>query len=116
MTPTEEKMASRLSDQLAAIVAREPSLRDLLMPRTASYSYWRHGQFMYAYTTKRVRGAWLSYVYVPKGEGSRSGEHRKWTVTSWQAQDKVRHSTRRAAKARAAKLWLAVKAECEGCK
>jgi hypothetical protein len=63
---------------------------------------------MYLWTTERMGdGRFGSAVLVPFGPGSRSGRGK---VTRWKTTREVHHSTRKAAKARALRLYLAAKA------
>ncbi len=85
------------STELAAALRR-------FMPRDPRYRYWQtpDGR-MFMWTTERMGdGKFASAVMVPTGPGSRSGRAH---VTRWRATREVHHVTRRAAKARAYRLF-----------
>lgn len=62
-------------------------------------------RWMFIWTVERItddddRERYASAVYVPKGRGARSGDPSRWVVRR-----EVHHSTRRAAKARALRMY-----------
>lgn len=89
MNTTEERL-QQLGQEIAMFVnGRQPR-----------YRYWSRDGFMYCYTTERMAdGKFSSWVYAPRGKGSRSGDASMWEPTR-----EVHHSTRKAAKARAYRL------------
>lgn len=75
-----------------------------LAPRDPRYRYWQTADGrMFLYTTERFSdGKFGSAVLVPVGKGARSG---KGKVTTWRTTREVHHATRKAAKARAYRLF-----------
>lgn len=93
---------------LGAIIAGDPTLRELfpeLVPaRDPRFRYWQTPDgTMFLYTTERFSdGKFGSAILRPTGKGARSGRRK---VTRWKTTREVHHSTRRAAKARAYRLY-----------
>jgi hypothetical protein len=90
----------------------DPAIRDLLGyigGRQPRYRYWETPDgAMFIYTTETMPdGKYASAIYRPVGKGSRSG---KRNVTEWKPVQEVRHTTRKAAKARALRLYQQAKA------
>lgn len=73
-----------------------------ILPDIARYRYWSAPDgTQFHYTVERLAdGKYASAVYVPKGKGARSGKPAMLV-----ARRIVHHSTRRAAKARAYRLY-----------
>lgn len=68
--------------------------------RQPRYTFWKRNGTLYCYTTERMGdGKFASWIYAPRGKGSRSGDPSSWTPVR-----EVHHTTRKAAKARAYKL------------
>jgi hypothetical protein len=98
VTPEEQTaMTKRVQERLNQALA-------YLQPRDPRYRYWqsKDGR-MFVYTTERFSdGKYGSAVYVPTGKGARSGRK---NVEQWDVRQEVHHSTRKAAKARALRLY-----------
>jgi hypothetical protein len=71
-----------------------------VLGRQPRYRYFAHHNYRYGWTTERVRGQYESFVYQPVGKGSRTGKARSWKLTRV-----CRHKMRKAAKARALRMW-----------
>jgi hypothetical protein len=100
---SERDIAAEISERLNA----DPRIRELLMeiyPRSARYRYWDAPDgTQFHYTVEPLGdGKYASAVYVPRGKGARSGKPERLEVRR-----EVHHRTRRAAKARAYKLYQA---------
>jgi len=85
----------------------DPTIREILrdlFPRDPRYRYWQTPDgTMFIYTTERMGdGKYASAVLRPTGKGSRSG---KSHVTAWRTTREVHAKTRKAAKARAYRLY-----------
>ena len=101
-----------LERDIEARLNADPTIRDLLgyigghQPR---YAYWETPDgAMFIYTTETFSdGKYGSAVYRPVGKGSRSG---KRAITEWKPTREVHHSKRKAAKARALRLYMEAKA------
>ena len=72
--------------------------------RQPRYRYWQSPDgAMFIYTTEKFAdGKYGSAVLRPSGKGSRSGKGR---VEEWRTTREVHHATRKAAKARAYRLY-----------
>jgi len=88
------------------LVEGDPTLRALFTTRQPRYRYFQATDgAMFFWTTETMGdGKYVSGIYQPYGEGSRSG---KAKVTKWKPVRQVHHATRRAAKTRALTLWTA---------
>jgi hypothetical protein len=108
----EREIAAEIERRLNA----DPVLREVLAsftPRQPRYRYWEtpDGR-MFLYTTEKFDdGKYGSAVMQPYGSGSRSGKGR---VERWKPVREVHHSTRKAAKARAYRLFSEHKAAIAG--
>ena len=76
-----------------------------LNPQTRYRYFETKDGWMFGWTVEKgwdddERHGYQSFVYQPKGKGSQSGKATRWVLTRV-----VTHSTRRAAKARALKLF-----------
>lgn len=85
----------------------DPAIREILgslYGRQPRYRYWETPDgAMYLYTTEKFSdGKYGSAVLRPTGKGSRSG---KRNVQEWRTTREVHHATRKAAKARAYRLY-----------
>jgi hypothetical protein len=99
-------MAS-FQEDLASFVNSDPTLRALFTPaRQPRYRYWQSPDgAMFFWTTETLaEGKYASGIYQPYGPGARSGTAK---VTQWKPVRVVEHSTRKAARARALRLWTA---------
>lgn len=98
MTPDE-----RIRQRLEQDPTIQSILRDLFW-HEPSYRFWEAPSgHRFIYTTERLAdGKFASAIYRPAGKGSRSGRK---AVTRLLITREVHHSTRRAAKARAYKLY-----------
>lgn len=95
------------------VVANDPEGWAHLFARDPRYRYWEtpDGR-QFHYTTERMGdGKFASAIYVPKGKGARSG---KKAVTRLSPSREVHHATRRAARARAYKLYQQHVKDLEG--
>lgn len=82
-----------INDALARLTPRDPRFRYFETPDGRCFLW----------TTERFSdGKFGSAVLVPAGKGARSG---RAAVTTWRSRREVHHSTRKAAKARALKLY-----------
>jgi hypothetical protein len=87
-------------DAFCRMLERDHALA-ALFPRSPAYRYFSHRGYRYCWTTERMSGGvYQSFVYQPVGKGSRSGEAKTLKLTRV-----VSHKTRRAAKARAERLY-----------
>jgi len=64
-----------------------------LLPRSPNMRYWENGNYIYAWTTERVKGKFYALRYRVRKDGS------------WTLKQKAKFGKRRVAKARARK-WL----------
>lgn len=71
------------------------------------YRYFQQrGGPMFCWSTEKVDGRYASFVYRPIGKGARTGKATRWErVDSGGRWKLVTHSTRKAAKARALRLY-----------
>lgn len=58
--------------------------------------------YLVGWTTEPIEGHYASMVWRPTGKGSRSGKAERWSMVG----EPVIHRTRKAAKARATRLWF----------
>jgi hypothetical protein len=96
-----------IAREIEARLNADPTIRALLAsftPREPRYRYWQTPDgTMFLYTTEKFSdGKYGSAIMAPYGKGSRSG---KKNVTAWKPTREVHHATRKAAKARALKLY-----------
>jgi len=87
----------------------DPTIRALFSSgRDPRYRYWQTPDgAMFIYTTEKMAdGKYASAIYRPTGKGSRSGRRK---VTQWTRTREVHHATRKAAKARAYRLFCEAK-------
>jgi hypothetical protein len=93
-----------IAAQIERWLNEDPTMRSLFGARQPRYRYWETPDgAMYIYTTERFSdGKYGSAIYRPVGKGSRSGKEH---VTEWKPTREVHHSTRKAAKARAYRLY-----------
>lgn len=99
---------------LEAMGAR--TFRDVMRmftPRDPRYRYWETPDgWQFHYTTEKMGdGKYASAQYQPVGKGARSG---KKNITRLSVRREVHHTTRRAARARAYKLFQKHQAELAG--
>ena len=96
---------TQVEDEIVRRLNADPALRALLAPpRAPRYRYWEtpDGR-MFLYTTETFPdGKYGSGIMQPYGPGARSGRKR---VTRWKPVREVHHATRKAAKARAYRLF-----------
>ena len=94
--------APDLNDGLRRFFEANPDLADLmgLAVRSPRYRYWSAGQRRFCWTVEPLAGKYITFEYVPVGPGSRTGKAKQLKLGR-----RVENSTRRAAKARAAR-WL----------
>jgi hypothetical protein len=99
---TDDPILRELSAELTAVLQR-------LMPHQPNYRYWETADGrMFLYTTEVFEdGKYGSAIMQPYGPGARSG---KKNVTRWKPVREVHHLTRKAAKARAYRLYTEHKA------
>jgi hypothetical protein len=103
MTDAEAASAARITAQLNRFLQTE-------MPR---YRYFESKDgWMFGWTVEKLwspedsyHGKYQSFVYMPKGKGARTGKAEEWVLRSV-----TTHSTRKAAKARALRLFQQRKA------
>ena len=98
-------MTDQLSREIEGTLNEDlQKLMRSLMPREPRHRYWEtpDGR-MFLYTTEKFSdGKYGSAVMQPYGPGSRSGKQK---VTRWKPTREVHHATRKAAKARAYRLY-----------
>lgn len=99
----EREIAREIERRLNA----DPTIRALLerfTPRDPNYRYWQSPDgAMFIYTTEKMGdGKYASAIYRPTGRGARSGRAQ---VQQWRTTREVHHATRKAAKARAYRLY-----------
>jgi hypothetical protein len=100
LTASDEDFRRRITARLQEVYGRDPR-----------YRYFKaNDQTMFVWTTERMGdGKYASTVYVPKGKGSRSGDPQRW-----ESRREVHHTTRKAAKARALRLYREHQARLQG--
>ena len=101
MTTGERRIAAEITARLNA----DPTIRALFATRQPRYRYWETPDgWTFIYTTETFGdGKYGSAIYRPTGKGARSG---KGKVTEWTLTREQHHRTRRAAKARALRLYV----------
>ncbi len=72
------------------------------IPKHHRYRMCKDG-YIIGYLTAPIEGKYVSLVWQPKGKGARSGHPAYWGLSE---RLMVQHSTRKAAKARAVRLWM----------
>ena len=98
-TTAEQRIQKRLADFFEELNGRQPRWR-----------YFEVGQTKFCWTTEPLPPdeRYRSFVYQPEGKGSRDARG-GWRAQSWKPVREVSHKTRRAAKARALRLYRAAK-------
>lgn len=85
-------------------------LGQYLSGRQVRFRYFQRGNGpMFCWTIEKIDGKYQSYVYRPTGPGTRVGKAEEWQLveaptSKWK---QVRHAKRKAAKARALRLYRA---------
>lgn len=96
--PVNPAIVARLNQHLAELFGREPR-----------YCYFQRGSGpMFCWTVEKDEdGKYLSFVYRPVGKGARSGTATRWELVEAKSSKwkQVRHAKRKAAKARALRLY-----------
>jgi hypothetical protein len=98
--PIENAETRRRLDEMALRISARLGIRQ---PHYRYFQIGRNGD-MFCWTTERVDGKFISWVYKATGPGSRSDKAEHWKQTR-----KVEHSMRRAASARAERLFASAK-------
>lgn len=99
-----------MDELIAERLSADPTIQRLLFDlgyggRQPRYRYFEVGQRKFAWTTERFAdGKFASFIYEPQGRGARD-KRKGWLAERWVVRQELRHGTRKAAKARALRLW-----------
>ena len=96
-------MSMATQERQAAVTEQVRERLRPLLPREALWRFFTDQRGVkYCWATESMDGKYASWVYQPVGKGSRSGKPHEWKLTK-----RVNHKLRKAAKARAYRLYQA---------